>query len=71
MLICDIRSAQSLLEKKEEKEAALRAERDSILQGLQMTGSMAALGMTGSLATMSKSTCCYLLLPEVLMCQHA
>lgn len=46
----DIRTVSRVERKREEKEAAMRAERDTILQGIQTSGSLAAFAMTGGLS---------------------
>ena len=48
--MCDVMSVKKIEAKREAKEAEMRAERDTILAGIQATGSLAAFAMTGGMA---------------------
>lgn len=48
--MCDVNTIQNAEILREEKAEEMRAERETILTGLQAAGSMAQFGMTGGLA---------------------
>lgn len=49
VLTCDVMSVKSVEGKRMEKELEMKAERDTILAGIQATGSLGAFAMTGGM----------------------
>lgn len=51
--MCEVKTVADMEEKKEEANVALRAERETVLAGMQATGSIAAYSMMGGPQIMS------------------
>ena len=48
ILMCDVNAVKKMVAKQEQEKLALKTERETILAGMQATGSLAAIAMTGA-----------------------